>query len=70
MPRRYFKTFKEPTGIDSNVACAGILEQSMGANRVGTGSSYRPARLHSTKAGEIDSLESIPGPHKSKKVRL
>jgi len=27
--------------------CAGILEQSMGAwNRVGTGLSYRPARLH------------------------
>jgi hypothetical protein len=28
-------------------ACAGILEQSMGArNRVGIGLSYRPARLH------------------------
>jgi hypothetical protein len=28
--------------------CAGILEQSMGArNRIGIGSLYRPARLHS-----------------------
>jgi hypothetical protein len=27
--------------------CAGILEQSMGArNRVGTGLSYQPSRLH------------------------
>jgi hypothetical protein len=34
---------------------AGILEQSMGArNRVGTGLSYRPARLHRL-------AESIPG---------
>jgi hypothetical protein len=29
------------------VACAGILEQAMGArNRTGIGLSYRPARLH------------------------
>jgi hypothetical protein len=43
-----FKLLSSP-GIDSPayVACAGILEQSMGAgNRVGTGLSYRPDWLH------------------------
>jgi hypothetical protein len=47
--------------------CAGILEQSMGAmNRLGIGLSYRPDR--STKAGGIDSLESISGILKSLKI--
>jgi hypothetical protein len=55
-----FKLLRSP-GIDSKksiqpayVACAGILEQSMGArNRVGIGLSYWPARLHRLE-------ESIP----------
>ena len=34
----------------------------MGArNRIGIGLSYRPARLHTTQAGEIDALAPIPG---------
>ena len=46
---------------------AGIFKQSMGArNRVGIGLSDRPARL---QAGEIHSLESIPGLHKRLKIR-
>jgi hypothetical protein len=40
------------------------FKQSMGArNRVGIGSSYRPARV------EIDFLESIPGLLKNLKIR-
>ncbi len=46
--------------------CAGIFKQSMGArNRIGTGWSYRPARLDS-QLGGIGSLESIL---KSLKIR-
>ena len=48
--------------------CVGILEQSMGAkNRVGIGLSTGPRKA--TKAGGINSLESIPGLLKSLKVR-
>ncbi len=40
---------------------AGIFKQSMGArNQVGIGVSYRPAKVYSTWAGGIDSLEPIP----------
>ncbi len=46
----------------------GIFKQSMGArNRVGTGLSYRPARLHSL--AEFGSLKSILGLPKSLKLR-
>jgi hypothetical protein len=68
-----FKLLRNP-GIDSResippvyVACAGILEQSMGArNREGRRLSYRPARLH--RLLEISSVESIPGLLKSLKI--
>ena len=47
--------------------CVGILEQSMGAkNRVGIGLSTGPRKA--TKAGGINSLESIPGLLKSFKI--
>jgi hypothetical protein len=59
--RRYFNKLLKSPGIDSKksiqpayAACAGILEQSMGArNRVGIGLSYWSARLHRLE-------ESIP----------